>query len=162
MQTSKWIRLSLLCLVLNTWTFSTYAAGWPAFSLPDDNFLIDKQYVKTGSCPPGQGQAIDGTIIDMQGLCKGFCPETWTWTMKSDGQCRELTEFVLQRHEITHYPDDDNGNDGTVLYSEINVFYGKKDAHPHALQLVFTAPKEHWYCVQLEPQFPIITCANDM
>lgn len=151
----------VLCFLLLL-PFSTYASGWPSFALPDGNFLIDKQYVETQSCPPGQGKAVDGAIIDMQELCRGYCPTAWKWVIKSDGQCRNLNNFILQKYEITHYPDDDNNNNGTVLYSQVNAFYGQKNGNQSPLQLVFISPKEHWYCVQLDPAFPVITCANDM
>lgn len=149
-------------VVLNVWSLSVHANSWPMFSLPTEAFLLEKGYIETRGCPAGQGKVVDGTVMSMQPLCGTYCPRDWVLVAKSDEKCREVGKgFALQGHEIIHYPDEDNNDNGTVLYSEVSVFYGDKDASEHALQLVFTSPKEHWYCVQLDPHFPVITCAND-
>lgn len=142
---------------------SSFAAGWPMFSLPDEQFLLSRNYIDTRSCPSGQGRVRDNMVIEMKSLCGRFCPQSWAWVTGSDGECREVgRDFVLQRHEIYHHPDDEDNDDGTVLYSVVTAFYGRKGEEEHSLVLVFTTPKEHWFCVRENQEGDVITCANDM
>lgn len=137
---------------------------WPVFSPPTKRFLLNNDFIDTAHCPPGQGKLMDGIRINIHNsVCHTYCPVAWTWIGKSDGACHDLAKgFAFQKVEITHYPDNNDGDDGNTLYSEVTAFYGEKGSDQSAFTFVFTAPKEHWYCMEMNPELHLLTCANDM
>lgn len=154
----------VLCLffLLYIQSMSVHANSWPAFFIPNDTYLLSKNYIETRDCPDGQGRIAPGTVVDMRD-CGPYCPKSWNWIAKSDGMCRDLsTGFKLMDYNIIHHPDPHNDDDANTLYSVVTARYGENNEEESSMELVFTTPKEHWYCIVMNPELHIITCANDM
>ena len=137
-----------------------YANMWPVFGAPNKAFLLDHQQIEMSQCPPGQGRLKPQSMINIhQECCKTYCPDSWTWISISDNKCHRLTNnFGLQSYAIEHH----TGEDGSTLYSSVTAYYGDKNSDGHTFKLVFTTPKEHWYCYENNPELHLIICANDI
>jgi hypothetical protein len=138
-----------------------FAYSWPVFSPPNKALLLDTNKIDMSHCPPGQGKLKQNSSINIhEHLCRTFCLETWNWTAISDNSCHDLaSEFEFQKYDFVYYPK----NTGTTSYSEITASYGKKNSDKPAFKFVFrSAPGEHWYCIQQDPELHTIICANDI
>lgn len=155
---------ALAFLLLNSQTLAASATQWPVFSSPDVESLVANHYIDTKHCPAGQGKINGGTVIEVGKLCGTYCPSAWVWQVNSDGTCHDLaTGFAFQGYDIIHHPDDESHDqDGNTLYSVVTAQYGEADSEQPAFELVFTAPKEHWYCMRLDQNTRAVTCANDI
>lgn len=137
----------------------SYATNWPIFSSPDKKFLLSNNYIDTAHCPYGQGKLVPTVSINIHdSLCSTYCPISWVWVGNSDGICHDLTtSFEMKGYEIAHYDD----NEGTI-YSVITAFYGEKNSDKSFFTFTFTTPEERWYCIEMNPEYHTLTCANDM
>jgi hypothetical protein len=153
-----------LAFLLSTLSASSaHASRWPSFLVPDETFLISNNHIETRHCPEGQGRAHPGTEISVKALCRSYCPPSWVWQIKSDGACHDLASgFTFQGYDVVHHPDDQDDDDGSTLYSVITARYGEKGSDAANMELVFTTPKEHWYCAKDHPDSEAISCANDI
>src|SRR5204863_5820055 len=106
--------------ILTLFYFMNAYAGWPNFSTPEKDLLLNLHAIDISQCPNGQGKLItDFSINIREHACKTFCPPTWNWVAHSDEQCHALSDFTFQKFEVTRYQDDD----GLTNYSLVTAFY---------------------------------------
>jgi hypothetical protein len=134
------------------------AKSWPIFTPPDKTVLLTLNLIDTSRCPRGYGKLIAQPIPISEFLCKNFCPINWYWIVKSSDNCLDLSELNIKYLYINHYP-----KEGTINYSVITAVYGPLHSNQVAFKYsMVTVPGEYWYCVVLDKEKKLLSCANDI
>jgi hypothetical protein len=147
-----------LAICLIALTKQALGTSWPIFAPPDKELLLNLNFIDVNQCPKGQGKLINSPINISQFLCKNYCPKNWQWVGNSDQQCHDLSDFNFKGFKITHYSDEN----GTTNYSRVLAMYGPSDTNEVLFEFFMeTELDEHWYCVAVNRNTNLLSCACD-
>ncbi len=128
-------------------------AQWPTFATPDKDFLIKNHFLVFDGCSKGKAKILPLKINIHKDRCKTFCPTDWSWILKDDGRCHDLSkDFDFLNFTISHTREDNGNTNNSTVIAQFGDFKFMFESTPH----------QAWYCVEANPEMHTIMCANDV
>lgn len=154
---TQYLLSCLLCLPA-----ISYATSWPTFKSPSLTFLEDNNLIDTTNCPSGEGRISPDLVLNIERyFCGRFCPGNWAWTLSDDGQCHSLADaFTFLRYQFDYFRSGEYEDE--KFYTKVTAYYGNSNDGKSTFTFTFISEKDnHWQCVEMNPEYHTIICAND-